>query len=254
MKSRLFAIANEMQFNNPYTKPLKYYERYDTFLNNHNLFPKTILEIGTYEGHSTKIISKAFEKSTILTLDFDIKNIDFEDYKNIIYKKADQTKKDQLIPLIKEYFPKGIDLVIDDASHIGYYSKLTFDIVVPFLKPGGAYFIEDWGTGYWDSWVDGSSQLKKYNNFMKLLHLHNFSIVGFVKSLSKKFQLKKYNNFMKQLPSHNFGMVGFVKSLIDCLGEDQTGKNIYFGEKNKFIIDHIEFFAGACMLIKSKND
>ena len=224
MKSRLFAIANEMQFNNPYTKPLKYYERYDTFLNNHNLFPKTILEIGTYEGHSTKIISKAFEKSTILTLDFDIKNIDFEDYKNIIYKKADQTKKDQLIPLIKEYFPKGIDLVIDDASHIGYYSKLTFDIVVPFLKPGGAYFIEDWGTGYWDSWVDGSSQLKKYNNFMK------------------------------QLPSHNFGMVGFVKSLIDCLGEDQTGKNIYFGEKNQFIIDHIEFFAGACMLIKSKND
>ena len=63
-----------------------------------------------------------------------------------------------------------------------------------------------------------------------------------------------YNNFMKQLPSHNFGMVGFVKSLIDCLGEDQTGKNIYFGEKNQFIIDHIEFFAGACMLIKSKND
>jgi hypothetical protein len=222
MKSRLFAIANEMQFNNPYTKPLKYYERYDTFLNNHNLFPKTILEIGTYEGHSTKIISKAFEKSTILTLDFDIKNIDFEDYKNIIYKKADQTKKDQLIPLIKEYFPKGIDLVIDDASHICYYSKLTFDIVVPFLKPGGAYFIEDWGTGYWDSWVDGGN-----------------------------FALKKCNdNFMKNLPSHDFGMVGFVKSLIDLLGEDKTGKKIFFDEK----IKHIELWTGECMLIKSDND
>jgi hypothetical protein len=254
MKSRLFETALKMQSKNPYSKPLQYYERYDIFLNNNNLFPQTILEIGTYEGDSAKIISKAFERSTILALDLDIKNIDFKEYNNIIYKKADQTKKDQLIPLINEYFPKGIDLVIDDASHIGCYSKLTFDIVFPFLKPGGAYFIEDWGTGYWDSWVDGSSQLKKYNNFMKLLSSHNSGMIGFVKSLISNFQLKKHNNFMKQLPSHNFGMVGFVKSLIDCLGEDQTGKNIYFGENNKSIIEHIEFFAGACMLIKSKND
>jgi hypothetical protein len=224
MKSRLFETALKMQSKNPYSKPLQYYERYDIFLNNNNLFPQTILEIGTYEGDSAKIISKAFERSTILALDLDIKNIDFKEYNNIIYKKADQTKKDQLIPLINEYFPKGIDLVIDDASHIGCYSKLTFDIVFPFLKPGGAYFIEDWGTGYWDSWVDGSSQL---NNL----------------------QLKNINdNFKKQLPSHDFGMVGFVKSLIDLVSQDQ----IMF-EKNSAAIEHIEFWTGACMLIKSKN-
>ena len=85
MKSRLFETALKMQSKNPYSKPLQYYERYDIFLNNNNLFPQTILEIGTYEGDSTKIISKAFERSTILALDLDIKNIDFKEYNNIIY-------------------------------------------------------------------------------------------------------------------------------------------------------------------------
>jgi hypothetical protein len=37
-----------------------------------------------------------------------------------------------------------IDLVIDDASHEYAATKVLFETVFPFVRPGGAYLIEDW--------------------------------------------------------------------------------------------------------------
>jgi SAM-dependent methyltransferase len=52
-----------------------------------------------------------------------------------------------------------IDAVIDDASHRYLETKATFETVFPFLRPGGAYIIEDWAWGHnyrWpaDLWTD----------------------------------------------------------------------------------------------------
>jgi hypothetical protein len=58
------------------------------------------------------------------------------------------------------------------------------------LKPGELFFIEDWGTGYWDDWPDGA-------------HFQEFPETVF------------QNTLPKRLPSHDFGMVGFIKQLVD---------------------------------------
>ena len=195
-------------------------------MNHFQIHIKTILEIGTYEGVSTKILSKCFPNSKILSLDINVQQIDFSSFENVIYRQADQTRQDQLIPLITEIFPEGIDLVIDDASHVGIYSKQTFEIVFPLVKSGGAYFIEDWGVGYWDSAADGS----RFQNF----HI-NYSV----------------ENLPKRIPSHDFGMVGFVKSLVDLTHEEAIKNNQH--DASTFIsrVKVLEFGEGVCMLIKA---
>ncbi len=218
--------ASQRHSGHPVTKPLSYYRKFDDFLTKHNIVPKKILEIGTFEGESTKILSHSFPDSQILTIDIKINNIDFSGFNNIVYKQADQTDKEILVPLITNYFPEGVDLIIEDASHIGYYSKLTFDLIFPLLIPGGAYFIEDWGTGYWDEWIDGN----RFQNFPLLPH---------------------NNNIPKRIQSHDYGMVGFVKSLVD-LTHERAIKNKHSDEAIfSSRIETLEFGEGVCMLKKS---
>jgi hypothetical protein len=57
--------------------------------------------------------------------------------------------------LIRQRFPFGFDLVMDDTSHVGALSHITFHAVFPHFKGGGIYIVEDWGSGYWDDWPDG---------------------------------------------------------------------------------------------------
>ena len=170
----------------PTTKPLYYYKRYDDFIEHHKIFPASILEIGTFKGESTKVFSMAYPNAKIVTLDIHLRDIDFTGYNNIVYLQADQSCSSLLTSIIEEHFPEGVDLVIDDASHFGYISKLTFETVFPLVKNGGAYLIEDWGTGYWDSWPDGS-RFQEYATHPSLERLP------------------------KRIPSHDVGMVGFVK-------------------------------------------
>ena len=225
--SKLFETASKTYSSHPGTKPLSYYQKYDDFLNHHNISPKSIFEIGTFEGESTKIISKSFPNSKILTLDLHIKPIDFSDYPNVIYKQVDQTNRNELIQLINCHYPEGVDLVIEDASHFGHFSKITFEIVFPFVKPLGCYFIEDWGTGYWDSWPDGS----RFETFP--IASHN-------------------NNLPKRIPSHDVGMVGFVKSLVDFTHEGAIKNNHSDESKYSSRIEVLEFGEGVCMALKSK--
>ena len=207
------------------SKPLHYYKKYDDFLNHNDIVPKTILEIGTYEGKSTKVLSAFFDDAQILSLDLVIRPIDFSSHKNVTYLTADQRDPTQMVSLIKNHFPQGVDLVIEDASHIGYFSKLTFDAVFPLVNSGGAYFVEDWGTGYWDDWVDGS----RYQEF------------------SSEYD----QNIPKRIVSHDFGMVGFIKSLVDLTHESSkrdtsTDKQVFSSR-----VRTLEVSEGVCMLVKS---
>ena len=215
-----------MHSGHPVTKPLRYYQKYDDFLNHHNVSPRSIVEIGTFEGESTKILSEAFPDSQILSLDIEMRPIDFTAFKNVTYMQADQTNQNQLFQIITNHFPQGVDLVIEDASHVGYFSKLTFDVVFTLLKPGGVYFVEDWGTGYWDDWMDGS-------------RLQNYP------------QVPHNNNIPKRILSHDFGMVGFVKSLVD-LTHESVIRNKHLGESIfSSRVEVLEFGEGVCMLLKS---
>jgi Methyltransferase domain len=43
----------------------------------------------------------------------------------------------------------GIDIVLDDGSHLGRHMRASFETLFPLLSEGGVYMIEDLQTAYW---------------------------------------------------------------------------------------------------------
>ena len=161
-----------------------------------------------------------------MTLDNKVRNTDFSNYRNVTVMEADQQRPEDLLRTVEHHFGRPICLVIEDASHVGVLSKLTFDVIFPVVRPGGAYFVEDWGTGYWDSWPDGSRM--------------------------QSFPLSFDGGYIpKVLPSHNFGMVGFVKPLVELTHETAIKRNQSDDSSKISRIEVLEFGEGVCMAKKS---
>jgi hypothetical protein len=52
----------------------------------------------------------------------------------------------------------GVDVVIDDASHLYGPSLATFEVMFPLLRSDGLYVLEDWGWAHWPGYQkEGSS-------------------------------------------------------------------------------------------------
>ena len=141
-----------------------------------------LLELGIDGKGSLYMWRDYFKNGEIYGVD--IKKV--EDGGGVNTFRCDQSDVRGLEKTLKVYAP--FDIIIDDASHIGALSKISFDhLFFNMLKPGGMYVIEDWGTGYWDVWGDGKNITK-------------CDVVG------------------DRIVSHDYGMVGFLKSLVDYIG------------------------------------
>jgi hypothetical protein len=224
----LFEIAQRTYSSDVGTKHPGYYRRYDEFFRSNNFKPTGILEIGVHKGESTKVFSEAYPFAKVVALDLNYyDNVDFAAFPNVTYVQADQTDTARLQEVIQREFSSGFDLVIDDASHIGAYSRVTFDAVFPQLNPGGIYIVEDWGTGYWDDFIDGG-RFQEYP-----LNFHD-------------------SNIPRRLPSHDFGMVGFVKSLVDMTSEPDIRVRQSDPPKRKVRIEKLEFSGAICIALKAR--
>jgi hypothetical protein len=165
------------------------YERYFQHLRNE---PLVVLEVGVYEGESTRVLAEYFKNSQILAVDNQTLT-SFEDFPNVSFHEFSQTDGEQWTKLLDSKGPDGVDIIIDDASHVGFFSQITFCHLFSRLKPGGLYIVEDWGAGYFPTHVDGAP---------------------FVASLPSAGG----EDLPKRIASHDHGMVGFVKWLVDLQG------------------------------------
>jgi hypothetical protein len=43
----------------------------------------------------------------------------------------------------------GVDIVLDDGSHIAKHQRKSFDVLFPLVSEGGIYAVEDLSTSYW---------------------------------------------------------------------------------------------------------
>ncbi|MGH9641596.1 MAG: hypothetical protein ACRD3Q_04160, partial [Terriglobales bacterium] len=107
---------------------------------------------------------------------------------------------------------EGFDVIIDDASHIGEYTRRSFEFLFPNgLKSGGLYFIEDYHTGYMDIWVDG--------------HAFAEPIADKVDGIPSVFA------------SHQYGMVGWLKQLFDDLHTEATANYLTPSRRRKYAME-----------------
>ena len=54
----------------------------------------------------------------------------------------------------------GLDLVMDDGSHVATHQRASFKTLFPLLSDGGLYLIEDTHTSYWPYFFEGGLRRK----------------------------------------------------------------------------------------------
>jgi hypothetical protein len=181
-----------------------------------------LLELGVYKGGSLLLWRDYFERGLIVGLDLKAPKISDNSGRIRVYE-GEQQDTGLLDQIGKQNAPGGFDIIIDDCSHIGELTRISFwHLFDNHLRPGGLYVIEDWSTGYWDSFFDGIA-------FRYTPNL-NFSPAGFrIRSSLAHLQrsapvlntilrwAKRIVN-RKQFRSHDYGLVGFVKELVDECG------------------------------------
>jgi hypothetical protein len=122
----------------PYT--LAFYRRLLTMLDRE---PTSILEIGVKGGGSTALWKALFPSASVVGLDIKLRRwLTSEPSEDgVVYLQGDQTDVARLEEIAARYGP--FDIVIDDGSHVTDHVGCTLRCLLPHVRPGGAYVIED---------------------------------------------------------------------------------------------------------------
>jgi len=215
-----------------------------------------LLELGVDKGGSLLLWRDYFEHGIITGLDINplVMNDPTERIRVFQGSQADIACLDRIAV---EIAPDGFDIIIDDCSHIGEMARTSFwHLFDHRLKPGGIYAIEDWGTGYWESWPDG----KRYTPFVEnpsfpapTRSIFSNLAHSVKKLLTRQSLTDSSKEGKRRFYSHEYGMVGFVKQLIDeCGMADITcpGWGLAPVRPSKFEKMHISH--GLVIIVKAK--
>ena len=158
-----------------------------------------LLEIGVRTGGSLLLWRDLFPQSTIVGIDRELPDA-LRNEERIVMFQGDQADTRFLSDVAAKVAPDGFDMIIDDASHVGAITKISFwHLFDRHLKSGGLYVIEDWGTGYWDDWPDGRA-------FGSTLAARWPAVATLLEGRRRAWK------------THSHGMVGFIKELVDEQG------------------------------------
>jgi hypothetical protein len=203
-----------------------YLEKYDPVFASLVNSKVKILELGVYNGGSLLLWRDYFPLGTVVGIDIKLPR-DFGSQERIHLYRGSQADRVFLSAVANEIAPEGFDIIIDDASHIGELTNISFwHLFDNHLKTGGIYAIEDWGTGYWDDWPDGMSIESERSNLSKIWS-----------RVLSKFDMARIIPIKIPFHCHSYGMVGFVKQLLDEQGAADISRGRLKGKskrKSKF--------------------
>lgn len=122
-----------------------YLHLYESFLGHFRYEPISILEVGVQRGASLSMWAEYFPNARIVGVDI-APMIDRHPNRRVTIEIADQSNVADLVRLGCAYGP--LDLVIDDGSHIWDHQVTSLRYLLPFIKSGGYYILEDIDTSY----------------------------------------------------------------------------------------------------------
>ncbi len=229
-----------------------YMNSYDEHLSEMKDDRIALLELGIADGKSLLHWRDFLPKARITGLDINTVTLDDPTGRIRVFQ-GEQQDRDLLDRIAAEVAPGGFDVIIDDASHIGQLTRISFwHLFEHHLKPGGLYFIEDWGCGYFGTWVDGKSYVPRAVDFAwheKILnYLNKVPLVQRTSLLRRAVNYLRWHGVKREFPSHPRGMVGFVKELVDeCGAIDMT--NDAKGGRGPKRPSRIEWMRVSCGLV-----
>lgn len=106
---------------------------------------RNVIEIGVQTERSVRMWEEFFPQATIWGLDLDSNCVKYETgrVKIRIGSQADVTFLNEVASEVSGY--GGIDIVIDDGSHIINHQMLSFETLFPQMNSHGIYVVEDTG-------------------------------------------------------------------------------------------------------------
>ncbi|HYI39434.1 MAG TPA: class I SAM-dependent methyltransferase [Allosphingosinicella sp.] len=112
-----------------------------------------MLEIGVSKGGSLAMWRSYFgPRATIYGIDVNPDCAGYVDGPNQV-RIGSQDDPDFLRRVVKEM--GGIDVVLDDGSHVARHQQTSFETLFPLLNERGLYAIEDLHTAYWPNYGGG---------------------------------------------------------------------------------------------------
>jgi cephalosporin hydroxylase len=105
--------------------------------------PRSVLEIGVKGGGSTAFWKALFPAATVVGLDLKLRRwlVGAPSEDGVIYIEGDQTDTTRLDEIARQYGP--FDIVIDDGSHVVDHQASTMRCLLPHVRAGGFYVVED---------------------------------------------------------------------------------------------------------------
>lgn len=112
-----------------------------------------ILELGIAYGGSVAFNALTADPSRLVAVELSPARIELLDdlvaargWSDVVrlHYGVNQADRERLVRILAEELPDGIDVAIDDASHLYAETVTSFEVVFPHVRPGGSYVIEDW--------------------------------------------------------------------------------------------------------------
>ncbi|KLE33680.1 hypothetical protein AAW01_04475 [Aurantiacibacter gangjinensis] len=149
----------------PVDKWVHYIPIYERYLEHLRGSSFKMLEIGVFQGGSLDMWRSYFgDECTLFGVDIDSKTVDRVSPPNQV-RIGSQDDPAFLADVVREM--GGLDLVLDDGSHVGKHQWSTFETLFPLLSEGGLYIIEDTHTSYWWQYGGGQMRRRTANNLAK---------------------------------------------------------------------------------------
>jgi SAM-dependent methyltransferase len=161
-----------------------------------------LLELGVATGGSLLYWADRYPHGRIVGLDLAPPEIE--------HPRIRTVRGDQGDPYSLDACGSHFDVIIDDCSHLGTLTEISYNHLWPKLAHGGIYAIEDWGTGYWSDWPDGAEYRE----------------------------------------GHTSGMVGVIKHLVDVVAWDDITRRSFHSAGTAGEIESMTIINGLAVLVK----
>jgi SAM-dependent methyltransferase len=229
--------------------------------------PISMLELGIQAGGSLRLWADMFPFAMVAGLDLNPSPV--PDTDRIRSFRGFQQDTALLDRIRAEIAPEGFDVIIDDASHLGEHSAVSFWHLFPrHLKSGGLYILDDWSCGYWPYWPDGhefvppeeavprdgllASATRALRSAARPVSVRINRYPGVHRRLKRAFEKAEGATVRSRFPSHDYGMVGLVKQIVDATAIDviraEEGEGA--SSDSRRIIDRIEITPSQVLVVK----
>jgi hypothetical protein len=125
--------------------------------------PVRLLEIGVLHGGGLQLWRKYLGPDAVIFGVDVAERTRLLDTPDLPVRVGSQADPDFLRSVVREM--GGVDVVIDDGSHVAAHQKASFATLFPLLSNGGVYVVEDTHTSFWPAYGSG---LRNRSSFVSL--------------------------------------------------------------------------------------